>query len=153
MLTPPVSPNLAPLRRRNTITPSPPPTLTPSSSSSSSSTSSSFKSSTTSYEVPPLFTTDYFEVRKSSKGGYGAFAIKDIEKSTVIVAEEPLFQATYGEVFYKYESLPIEKRAEYRSLVGWKGTSDFEILAIFRTNRFVTIMFMLEHILQQKSFD
>ncbi|PMD33679.1 hypothetical protein L207DRAFT_381703, partial [Hyaloscypha variabilis F] len=40
------------------------------------------------------------------------------------------------EVFYKYESLPVEKRVEYRSLVGWKGTSDFEVLAIFKTNRF-----------------
>jgi hypothetical protein len=69
------------------------------------------------------------------------------------MAEVPLFQAIYGEVFYKYESLPVEKRVEYRSLVGWKGTSDFEVLAIFKTNRFVTIMFRLDHILQQKSFD
>jgi hypothetical protein len=105
--------------------------LTPSSSSSSSTSRSS--------EAEPLFVTDFFEVRKSPKGGYGAFATKDIEKDTVIIAEDPLFRATYLEVFYKYEALPAEKRDEYRSLFGWKGVSDHQVLAIFKTNRYVPI--------------
>jgi hypothetical protein len=136
LLTPPSSPNLASRRGGNTNTPSPPPTLTPSSSSSS---SASFSSSISrSPEAPPLFIVDFFEVRKSPKGGYGAFAIKDIEKGTVIMSEEPLFRANYLEVFYKYEALPAEKRDEYRTLFGWKGVSDHHILAIFKTNRYVT---------------
>ncbi|KAE9367024.1 SET domain-containing protein [Stipitochalara longipes BDJ] len=136
MLTPPTSPNLAPRRSRNTTTPSPPPTLTTSSYSSSS--SSSLSSSTSSSEAPPLFVTDYFEVRKSPKGGYGAFATKDIEKDIVIMSEAPLFRAMFMEVFLKFEALPKDLRDEYKTLVGWKELSNHEILAIFKTNRFET---------------
>jgi hypothetical protein len=86
-------------------------------------------------EAPPLLVTDYFEVRKSSKGGYGAFAIKEIKEGTIIMSEEPLFRAAYIEVFYKYEALPRDQRKEYRSLFGWKGVSEHPVLAIFKTNR------------------
>ncbi|PMD51111.1 uncharacterized protein K444DRAFT_480926, partial [Hyaloscypha bicolor E] len=42
------------------------------------------------------------------------------------------------EVFYKYEALSLEEREEYRSLFGWKGVSEYQVLAIFKTNRFET---------------
>lgn len=132
LLTPPASPpNLALRRGRHFKTPSPPPTFIPSSSSS-------FSSTSTISEPTPLFTTDFFEVRKSPKGGYGAFATKDIEKDTIIMSEEPLFRAALMEVFIEFENLPADKRAEYRTLFGWQGVSDDEILAIFKTNRFET---------------
>jgi hypothetical protein len=131
------------------MTPSPPPpTLTPSSSCSSSSSTVPLAS----YEAPPLFATNFFEVRKSPKGGYGAFATKDIEKDTVIMSEEPLFRAAYIEVFYKYEALSLEKREEYRSLFGWKGVSEYQVLAIFKTNRYVAIEFRISNIFEYKNY-
>ena len=54
------------------------------------------------------------------------------------MSEEPLFRASYMEVFLEYEALPVEKRAEYRSLHGWRGVNDHPILAIFKTNRYAT---------------
>jgi len=133
LLTPPASPpNLALRRGRYFKNPSPPPTFIPSSSSSSFSSTSSISEST------PLFTTGFFEVRKSPKGGYGALATQDIEKDTIIMSEEPLFRAALMEVFIEFENLPADKRAEYQTLFGWQGVSDNEILAIFKTNRYVS---------------
>ncbi|RDL31091.1 uncharacterized protein BP5553_09880 [Venustampulla echinocandica] len=99
-------------------------------------------SSTSSTEPPvpapggPLFATMYFEVRESPKGGLGAFAVQDIEEDTVIMAEEPLFKATFVEVFYEFEKLSKEKRGEYLSLYAWSGIERHKVLAIFSTNRF-----------------
>jgi len=132
ILTSPTSPESLSLRCQTPLSSSLTPTLSPSSSSSS---NQSF--STSSSEAPPLFTTEFFEVRKSPKGGYGAFAIKDIEKDIVIMAEKPLFRATYMEVYYKYESLSTSQREEYRSLHGWEGVNEHQVLSIFKTNRYV----------------
>lgn len=121
-----------------------PPKLKQSESSSSSSSAHSRTSSSSSidsiYPKPPrksdpLFVTEFFEVRRSPKGGYGAFATKDIEVGTVIMSEKPLFRAISGEVFYKYENLATEQREEYRSLHGWSGLGLPRLLAIFKTNR------------------
>jgi len=54
------------------------------------------------------------------------------------MSEEPLFRATFMQVFIEFEQLPADKRAEYRTLFGWQGVSDNEILAIFKTNRYVS---------------
>ena len=138
MLTPPASPTSS-LRRRNTKNLSPP-TLTPSSSYSSSSSSSSntsTSSSSSSSAFPPLFVTEFFEARRSPKGGYGAFAIRDIEQGTVIIAEKPAFRAEFMEVFTLYEKMAQEIRDEYRTLHGWEALSDHPVLAIFKTNRYV----------------
>lgn len=83
----------------------------------------------------PLFITPFFEVRKSPKGGYGAFATKDIEVGTVIMSEKPLFRATFGEVFYEYEQLTFPQKVEYRSLHGWSALAKNRVLSIFKTNR------------------
>ncbi|KUJ18770.1 SET domain-containing protein [Mollisia scopiformis] len=103
--------------------------------------SSSGSSYNSQYPIPPakadpLFVTEFFEVCKSPKGGYGAFATKDIEVGTVIMSEEPAFRATFGEVFYMYEGLTTEQRVEYRSLHGWSALAHNRILSIFKTNRF-----------------
>lgn len=67
------------------------------------------------------------------------------------MSEEPLFRAAYIEVFYKYEALSLEEREEYRSLFGWKGVSEYQVLAIFKTNRYVAIEFRNYHILEYKN--
>jgi hypothetical protein len=53
------------------------------------------------------------------------------------MSEEPLFRASYMEVFHKYEALSADQRLAYRSLYGWKGVNEFQVLAIFKTNRYV----------------
>ena len=68
------------------------------------------------------------------------------------MSEEPLFRAAYIEVFYKYEALSLEKREEYRSLFGWKGVSEYQVLAIFKTNRYVAIEFRISNIFEYKNY-
>ncbi|CAL3970430.1 unnamed protein product [Diplocarpon coronariae] len=117
--------------------PSPTPSHSPAacfSPSSSASSSSSSDSSTGS----PLFTTEYFEARRSSKGGYGAFALDDIEEGTVVLKEKALFKASFVEVFSKLEGLTCEERREYRTLHGYEAMSHCRDLAIYKTNRFDT---------------
>ncbi|PVH89506.1 SET domain-containing protein [Cadophora sp. DSE1049] len=85
-----------------------------------------------------LFSSEYFEVRRSKKGGYGAFATKDIETETIIMVEKPLFRANFMEVFVELEKLTREQRREYRTLHGYTGLSPTKDLAIYKTNRFET---------------
>lgn len=79
--------------------------------------------------------TPFFEVRISPKGGYGAFATRDIEVGTLVMTEEPLLRAMSGDVFFEYERLTAEQRREYRSLYGWAELSNNPIISIFKTNR------------------
>lgn len=83
------------------------------------------------------FVNDFFEVRQSTKGGLGAFALKDIPKGTVIMAEEPLFRALLVQVFWKYDELSDDQKKEYKTLSCWFGIEDHKVAAIFTTNRFV----------------
>jgi hypothetical protein len=106
------------------------------SSSSQSSPNCSFNS-TPSQAEEPTFINDFFEARTSPKGGLGAFAVVDIPKGTVIMAEEPLFRADPVEIYWKYEALNDEQRKEYRTLSCWFGIEDQRVPAIFTTNRFV----------------
>ncbi len=85
-------------------------------------------------EVIP-FTTEFFEIKKSPKKGYGAFAIKDIENGTIIMIEAPLFRARPVEVFTEWEKLTAEQRAEYRTLHGHMALNTDRRMAIFMTNR------------------
>ncbi|KAK0104239.1 hypothetical protein ONS96_005331 [Cadophora gregata f. sp. sojae] len=85
-----------------------------------------------------LFSTEYFEARRSKKGGYGAFATKNIEAETIVMVEKPLFRATFMEVFVELEKLTREQRREYRTLHGYSGLSPTKDLAIYKTNRFET---------------
>jgi hypothetical protein len=85
--------------------------------------------------VKPLFTTEYFEVRPSPKGGLGAFATREIPCGTVIHREQALFTGTSMEVFYLYEQLSPDQRREYLGLHEFKGVGGHKILSIFKTNR------------------
>ena len=115
------------------------PTLTLSSSSTSKFPNPSSSSSPSEQEAknPPLFTNEHFEVNLSAKGGYGAFATKNITAGTVIMSEKPLFKANFCEVFLQYEQLTPKQREEYLTLHGWDGISTNKILSIFVTNRYL----------------
>ena len=112
-------------------------------SSSSSSSPSSSSPITTSFSPPPplgpavepLFKTEFFEAHHSPKGGYGAFAIKDIPKDAVIIMEEALFTGTLVEVFHQFEQLSPEQRKDYMKLHAYRGFDTHKIPSIFKTNR------------------
>lgn len=112
-----------------------------SSSSSSSSVgkslspSSSFPSSSPALNPEQLFATESFVVRLSPKGGYGAFAIKDIHKDSVIITEAALFTGRIMEVFHLYEMLERKHRDDYMTLHAHTGFGTHKILSIFKTNR------------------
>jgi hypothetical protein len=86
-------------------------------------------------KTEPLFVTEYFEVRPSPRGGFGAFAVKDIPKDTVVIMETALFSGTMLEVFHLYEQLSKEQRKEYMKLHAHMGVGGHRILSIFKTNR------------------
>ena len=82
-----------------------------------------------------LFTTDLFDVRKSPKGGWGAFAIRDVERGTVVFSELPLFRTKIGNIYHEYENLTREQRAEYRTLAHWYKVNPTKVMGVFLTNR------------------
>ncbi|KAE8449536.1 hypothetical protein EG329_008145 [Mollisiaceae sp. DMI_Dod_QoI] len=84
----------------------------------------------------PLFVTEFFEVRRSLKGGYGAFATRDIEVGTVIMTEKPLLRANLSTFFHEHEKLSTEQKADYQSLYACPGLSEDRRFSIFMTNRF-----------------
>ncbi|KAL2061406.1 hypothetical protein VTL71DRAFT_7679 [Oculimacula yallundae] len=137
--TPPSSSSPSPATSFSPSFPSHTHTLSSSSSSSSSSLVASTPTSTFSdSSAQPLFFTEYFDVRRSKKGGYGAFATKDVEKGTIVMTEKPLFRASFMEVFFELEKLTKAQRQEYKTLHGHMELSDSRELAIFKTNRFET---------------
>lgn len=113
------------------ITSSNSPVLTPSLSSSLYPVSSALFQFPSDYV---LFSNEFFQVRKTKQKGYSAFAIRDIEEGTTILAETPLMKAEIMTVYYEYERLTKQQQMEYRSLAGWEVLGPGP-MAIFKTNR------------------
>jgi hypothetical protein len=101
--------------------------------------STSPHTSTTSSEYePPLFTVaPYFEVRKSPKGGYGAFASEDIPRDTEILSEKALVQASSSDVRRHFSKLSADNQEAYLKLASFDDLDSDRIIAIFKTNRWV----------------
>ncbi|POS87780.1 hypothetical protein EPUL_000381, partial [Erysiphe pulchra] len=82
-----------------------------------------------------LFKTEFFEVRKTLHKGFGAFAIRDIDEGTIILAEKSLMKAENMTIYHEFEKLSYQQRKEYCSLARWEMLGPGPI-AIFKTNRF-----------------
>jgi hypothetical protein len=92
--------------------------------------------STTSEYEPPLYTVaPYFEVRKSPKGGYGAFALEDIPRDTEILSEKSLVQASSSDVRIHFSKLSTDNQEAYLKLASFDDLDSDKIIAIFKTNR------------------
>ncbi|KAI0996907.1 hypothetical protein K3495_g11276 [Podosphaera aphanis] len=72
-----------------------------------------------------LFHTDLFEVRKTARRGYGAFATKNIEKGTIVLAEKSLMKAETMTIYHEFEKLSRQQQFEYYSMARWEDS--FEI--------------------------
>jgi hypothetical protein len=86
-------------------------------------------------QSPLLQAAPYFEIRISLKGGYGAFALQDIPRFTVILSEPSLLQATNGNVLEKFEALSQNEKKEFLRLASFDELDANKIIAIFKTNR------------------
>lgn len=121
--------------RRKYLAHSPPSLVSSYSSSSSSCPGTMAKSPDIS------FSTEFFEVKKSPRKGYGAFALKDIKEGTVISSEAPLFTSNFFDLFHELEKLTPEQRAQYRTLAAYmKLEPCSRDASIFMTNRYVQFL-------------
>ncbi|RKF62670.1 hypothetical protein OnM2_031063 [Erysiphe neolycopersici] len=82
-----------------------------------------------------LFGTEFFEVRKTLQKGFGAFAIRDIDEGTIILAEKSLMKAENMTIYHEFEKLNYQQRKVFCSLARWEMLGPWPI-AIFKTNRF-----------------
>ena len=88
--------------------------------------------------ISKYFSNEYFEIRPSPKGGLGAFAIKDIQDNTAIIAENPLFRChLHEEIEWCVDMLPRRLKDEYFGLHHWTGVDQSKVHGIFKTNRYV----------------
>ncbi|KAM0310011.1 hypothetical protein ACHAO8_008487 [Botrytis cinerea] len=87
-------------------------------------------------EKAPTFENEFYEVKRSPKGGLGCFAKVNIESETMIHSEEPLFLSSMVQIYYHFEQLTAEQQAAYLKLHHWHGLAAHKVLAIFQTNRF-----------------
>jgi hypothetical protein len=86
---------------------------------------------------PPLYTVQpYFEIKRSPKGGYGAFALQDIRKNKVILEESPLLEAHTATFIQEFEKLSKKEQGEVMSLTCFSELSDDKRIATFKTNRY-----------------
>jgi hypothetical protein len=84
----------------------------------------------------PLYTVaPYFQVRKSPKGGYGAFALQDIPPYTGILSEHALLQATNINILDQFENLSALEKESFVRLASFDELDSNKIVAIFKTNR------------------
>ncbi|KAF3057228.1 hypothetical protein GL218_06122 [Daldinia childiae] len=86
---------------------------------------------------PEGYRNQYFEVKKSRLGGYGAFAKTDLRQGQLILAERPTLTASPVTLYQDIELLTPELRAAFYRMHGHKRSPDHdERQAIFLTNAF-----------------
>lgn len=72
-----------------------------------------------SVQVPPsrCFSNDWLKVGESSLGGYGVFALKDIDPRTSILLEQPFLSLKdYNTLRQKYANLSLEEKVVFDGL-------------------------------------
>ncbi|KAI0847084.1 hypothetical protein F5Y00DRAFT_263896 [Daldinia vernicosa] len=86
---------------------------------------------------PEVYRNQYFEVKKSRLGGYGAFAKTDLKQGQLILAERPILTASPVTLYQDIEALAPELQAAFYRMHGHKRSPDHdERQAIFLTNAF-----------------
>lgn len=88
--------------------------------------------------VPPnrTFSNDWIAVRKSSLGGYGVFATKDIPKFTHFLLERPLIQTKgFNRLADKYSKLGAEEQLVFDSLHGFDRNNADPLKKRWNANR------------------
>ncbi|KAL2271015.1 hypothetical protein VTJ83DRAFT_386 [Remersonia thermophila] len=69
-------------------------------------------------DLPVIFRNEHFVVRRSSLGGLGAFAARDLCCGETILVEQPLLVTTSSSLLFDYHNLPEEAKQAYMTLHG-----------------------------------
>ncbi|KAI1759276.1 hypothetical protein GGR53DRAFT_523992 [Hypoxylon sp. FL1150] len=86
---------------------------------------------------PENYKNEYFEVKKSRLGGFGAFAKKDLKRGEVILVEKPTLKANPWNFYGELEALAPELQATISRMHGHKRFYDQDpSMAKFMTNSF-----------------
>lgn len=67
-------------------------------------------------KLPPHSYQHYYEIRPSAKGGFGAFAVRDIKKDQLILLEKPFLRSTPFIVLRDVYDLPREAKELFMNL-------------------------------------
>ncbi|KAI1465413.1 uncharacterized protein F4812DRAFT_438619 [Daldinia caldariorum] len=87
---------------------------------------------------PESYANQYFEIKKSRLGGYGAFAKTDLKCGQLILAEQPALKANPITLYQDIAELAPELRAAFYRMHGHKRSPEHDKRqAIFLTNAFV----------------
>jgi hypothetical protein len=90
-------------------------------------------------EAPLLQILPYFEIKRSDKGGYGAFALEDLPPQTNILSETALIEAANYNLLEKFELLSAVEKEKFMDLASFDKISSNKIVTIFKTNRSVEL--------------
>lgn len=91
-------------------------------------------------EVPPnrLFRNEWFKVGKSKLGGYGVFAMKNIDPCITILLEQPFLRLRdYNSLREKYEKLKPEEKLVFDGLHAFAKNQSDELVQRANANRYV----------------
>ncbi|OHW93985.1 SET domain-containing protein [Colletotrichum incanum] len=86
-----------------------------------------------------IFVNEFFEIRRSTTAGWGAFAVKKLYKGDQILVEKALYHAIHENVTSSVQALPEKERAIANDMFAYHSR-DGETLeeAIWSTNSFVS---------------
>ncbi|KAK2034006.1 SET domain-containing protein [Colletotrichum zoysiae] len=86
-----------------------------------------------------IFVNEFFEIRRSPTAGWGAFAVKTLNRGDQILVEKALYHATHENVTSSVQKLPEKQRAIANDMFA-HYSRDGETLeeAIWSTNSFVS---------------
>ncbi|KAK2061431.1 SET domain-containing protein [Colletotrichum caudatum] len=90
-------------------------------------------------ERSAIFVNEFFEIRRSPTAGWGAFAVKTLNRGDQILVEKALYHATHENVTSSVQKLPERERAIANDMFA-HHSRDGETLeeAIWSTNSFVS---------------
>lgn len=90
------------------------------------------------FDVPPnrLFRNEWFKIDKSSLGGYGVFALKDIDPYITILLERPfLHLKNYNTLSQKYQNLNSEEKLVFDGLHAFAKNHSDKLMQRANANR------------------
>lgn len=91
---------------------------------------------------PETFRNEFYEVKKSTTAGYGAFALQKLVRGQTILIEKSLFHADNATLRTELKKLSPDLRAAFDRMHG-HGIGEYDTMllrriAIFKTNRYDT---------------
>jgi hypothetical protein len=88
--------------------------------------------------ISNIFSNEFFEVKRSGLGGWGAFATIKLKCGDHILFEKPLLNADQNSLYKDYDRLDVESQAVVMSLHAFYQKDQLpKLMAVWRTNAYV----------------